>query len=95
MVAVLFVAALLVGLLFVDAAITVWLAEWIGALGWSLFVVGMANIVVAAALYILSLRPIVTRWQQRLTMVYSVSAELDTLYRQLAQFVKKVWAALQ
>lgn len=87
---ILFVLSALVGLLFVSAALVWWLATLMGSTALALLVVGGVAMVVAVAIYLLSIRAELVRWQQRLDMVYEVSAAVDQLARQTMTFLKRI-----
>lgn len=86
----LFVVAIIVGLLMLSGALVVWLAEMAVPLHGALLIVGLLYMVVAVVVYCCSLRSWVLRWRQRLDIVYEVSATFDLLYRRVAVILKKL-----
>ena len=87
---ILFVITLLLGLLFISAAVVVWLAEWLGCLTLSLSVVGICYLLVALLLYLRSLRPMLQSWRARLNTVYEVSVTFEVIYGRVVALIKKV-----
>lgn len=87
---ILFVITLLLGLLFISAAVVVWLAEWLGCLTLSLSVVGICYLLVAMLLYLQSLRPMLRSWRARLNTIYEVSATFEVIYGRVVALIKKV-----
>lgn len=90
MLPILFVICLLLGILFLSGALVVWLVQLSGSMLFALLVVAAIYLVVAFLLYILSLRPQILRWQQRLDTIYDVSATFEALYVRVMLFVKKI-----
>lgn len=77
-------------MLFISAAVVVWLAEWLGCLTLSLSVVGICYLLVALLLYLRSLRPMLQSWRARLNTVYEVSVTFEVIYGRVVALIKKV-----
>lgn len=86
----LFVVALLLGLVLLSGALVMWLAEVAMPPHCAMLVVGGAYLIIAGVIYCCTLRLTLLRWRHRLDIVYEVSATIDAVARRLAMVVKKI-----
>lgn len=86
----LFIVALLLGLVLLSCALVMWLAEVAMPPHCAMLVVGGVYLIIAGVIYCCTLRLTLLRWRRRLDIVYEVSAAVDALYRRLAMIVKKI-----
>lgn len=86
----LFVVALLLGLVLLSGALVMWLTEMVMPLHLAMLVVGGCYLVVAAIIYCCVLRSTLMRLRRRLDIVYEVSATVDLMYRRAMVILRKL-----
>ena len=90
MLVLIFVCAMLLGLMFLMIALTIWLSEILRSVFLALLIVGIALLVVAAVIYLCSLRWRMERLRQNVDMLWSVSAIVERAYQRLRLIVKLI-----
>lgn len=85
-----FIIALFLGLMLLSGALVVALGTFLNSWTMALVVVGCVYIVVAMAIYLLSVRVTLRSWQQRTSTIYEVSATIETIYREGVLLFRKI-----
>lgn len=80
----------LLGLIFISGALVIWLSELTNNMIVALSIVGVMYMIVAASLYVGSIRRILRVWQRRLDTVYDVSAMFEVLYGKAMAYLQKI-----
>jgi ABC-type antimicrobial peptide transport system permease subunit len=91
---ILFLCALVVGIIALAMALAQWLTELIGVAAVAWLIIGVLFLVAALIIYFVSLHTTIKRINRRLDTVYEVSATVEMIYHQVALFIKKIVGGL-
>lgn len=91
---ILFLCALVVGIIALAMALAQWLTELIGVAAVAWLIISVLFLVAALIIYFVSLHTTIKRINRRLDTVYEVSATVEMIYHQVALFIKKIVGGL-
>ena len=91
---ILFLCALVVGIMALAMALAQWLTELIGVAAVAWLIIGVLFLVAALIIYFVSLHTTIKRINRRLDTVYEVSATVEMIYHQVVLFIKKIVGGL-